>query len=643
MSFENGENIADEDFAVLYTGDDTIAKAAHDIQSMSSLTSSVVEDDLVSSLLSRAPDNPELILQAVCQVALQRRRVSLWTSAIDKCCQDGVALLSAQQVIEAIRCFGFESIQQELDLSLDRDLHNAPKWELLHGILELVDNLPDDDAERGRTRGWAASRLSQVPHSLRVPIRGEELVLVDIAKASGGLDFLQDPKTQETLLLADDGFLRDFASTIHTSFPDSPTRSTSSHLFSLSQSQKRPLPGTSDGPAIKHELEIASVVDDPRLARAKAYLQTAQDLECGHLLVSIIDRVLDADTLATDQRENHARLVLLPLVVFISQHTRMAVLDTDGLMRLSELQRRGINLFLSFLRVELNQVYVTQREVACFLDAAVAIMSSSTRSKYGPHPNKQFLDRVDLKNRFNIFCTLNLCATAGSLDLCSDVITKCLNDPATTTPEYIDDVLVPLLPELRSWAEQHGRNMDIEVRAIVVAWLGRVLGPRPVPDPVCQACVNARTFLIKGEQDSATLNCNRVRTRRHVEGFLDWYAQQLASWTTDSVSPQCLKITRSTVLAKFIRWRRNQIKGITFLQGLAVNEYGLKKILGSAYDRVRLALVPQPSGAPTADPPSHHPGPVDVEVASSNRRTRTFSETFAEPPAKKPKDSTTAT
>lgn len=170
---------------------------------------------------------------------------------------------------------------------------------------------------------------------------------------------------------------------------------------------------------------------------------------------------------------------------------------------------------------------------------------------------KQFLNRVDLKNRFNIFCTLDLCATAGSLDLCSDVITKCLNDPATTTPEYIDDVLVPLLPELRIWAERHGRNMDIEVRAIVVAWLERVLGPRPVPDPVvasqltslsawsceCQACVNARTFLIKGEQNSATLNCNRVRTRRHVEGFLDLYAQQLASWITDSISPQCLKVS----------------------------------------------------------------------------------------------------
>ncbi len=112
-SFENGENTADEDFAGLYTGDDTIAKAAHDIQSMSSLTSSVVEDDLVLSLLSRAPENPGLILQAVCQVALQRRRVSLWTSAIEKCCQDGVAFLSAQQVIDAIQCFGLESIQQE--------------------------------------------------------------------------------------------------------------------------------------------------------------------------------------------------------------------------------------------------------------------------------------------------------------------------------------------------------------------------------------------------------------------------------------------------------------------------------------------------------------------------------------------------
>lgn len=168
----------------------------------------------------------------------------------------------------------------------------------------------------------------------------------------------------------------------------------------------------------------------------------------------------------------------------------------------------------------------------------------------------QFIERVDLSNRIDIIRAMDLCATAGALELCDDVITKCLS-ATVTTPQYIEDVLIPLLPELRTWADRHDRTMDSSIRAIVIAWLEYVLGIRPVPDSAvatqltslpawscsCHACVAARTFLIKGEDDTKTLDRIGVNTRRHVEEFLGLHAQRLASWATIRTAPQSLKVS----------------------------------------------------------------------------------------------------
>lgn len=173
-----------------------------------------------------------------------------------------------------------------------------------------------------------------------------------------------------------------------------------------------------------------------------------------------------------------------------------------------------------------------------------------------PILTQQFLERVDLKNRTNIIRALDLCVTAEALDLCDDVITKCLSN-TVATPKYIEEILIPLLPELRTWADHHDRNMDGSVRAIVIAWLERVLGPQPAPDASvanqltslfkwtceCLPCVDARTFLIKGEEDSMTLDRIGMQPRRHVEGFLGLHAARLASWVMLRTKPQSLKVS----------------------------------------------------------------------------------------------------
>lgn len=102
------------------------------------------------------------------------------------------------------------------------------------------------------------------------------------------------------------------------------------------------------------------------------YVRLVHELECGHLVGAIIDRVAATDALPVVQRENYARLVILPLVVFIAHEYRTAMHDDDIKTRFGNLQRKGIDLFLSFLRDERSHVDVTQCEIAMFLDAALA-------------------------------------------------------------------------------------------------------------------------------------------------------------------------------------------------------------------------------------------------------------------------------
>ncbi|KAI0796384.1 hypothetical protein BC629DRAFT_291477 [Irpex lacteus] len=374
-------------------------------------------------------------------------------------------------------------------------------------------------------------------------------------------------KTQKTLLLASDDFLHEFASDIHTAFPDSPTKC--SLISSLLTTAIAKAPLTLTKPYVPastvHHTRIPAV--DRRLSRAKMYVQLVHELGCGRLVGDIIDRVVDTDVLPVVQRENYARLVILPLVVLIAHEYRTVLHGDDIKTRFGNLQRKGMELFLSFLCDERNHVDVMQREITVFFDAALAnndgllftemvypqletsplsptllqffveelarrkdqfaVLSDRSQSPTASVTvesmsralTMHFLERVDFKDRVNIIRALDLCATGGALDLCDDVITKCLS-ATVATPQYIEDVLIPLLPELRTWADGHDRNMDASIQAIVVAWLDRVLGTRPVPDSAvatqltslpawscsCHACVAARTFLIKGEDDTKTLD-----------------------------------------------------------------------------------------------------------------------------------------
>lgn len=83
---------------------------------------------------------------------------------------------------------------------------------------------------------------------------------------------------------------------------------------------------------------------------------------------------MDTDALSSTKLEDYARRVILPLMVFTSQD---AQIDNDLRSRVGSLQKKGVDVFLSFLRDERNHGRVTQREVATFIDAALGTNDGS--------------------------------------------------------------------------------------------------------------------------------------------------------------------------------------------------------------------------------------------------------------------------
>jgi hypothetical protein len=116
---------------------------------------------------------------------------------------------------------------------------------------------------------------------------------------------------------------------------------------------------------------------------------------------------------------------------------------------------------------------------------------------------------------------------------------------------YINETMVPLISELRVLAERHGASLTDSslasgIRGIIKAWIGVVLGPKPILEEIrhqagpilsvkwkcsCAPCVLARTFLTKAPTEPS-VRLERIGTskRNHVEHMLRTFAKEVASF-----------------------------------------------------------------------------------------------------------------
>lgn len=130
--------------------------------------------------------------------------------------------------------------------------------------------------------------------------------------------------------------------------------------------------------------------------------------------------------------------------------------------------------------------------------------------------------------------------------------------PAKLNAQYVRTVLVPLLPELRSWGLNNGilDSLAPAFQKIVAAWNDKILGPSPQPNPSlatqlkdlakwtcsCEHCSTAKKFLTKMAGSSTSLPRIGAPSRKHLEQQLSVHARGLATFTMIRSTPQGLTV-----------------------------------------------------------------------------------------------------
>lgn len=180
---------------------------------------------------------------------------------------------------------------------------------------------------------------------------------------------------------------------------------------------------------------------------------------------------------------------------------------------------------------------------------------------------QKYLAAIVLQHPEEVIRVLNWLSTTR-LSVLYPVFFEYLTHAKRVTPAYVTKSLIPLLPQLRTWALQHG-GLDTAAYAfqrIVAAWVDKVLGPPPPPNATlatqlkdlarwtcpCAECVQAKNFLTKTAAPSVALSRIGAPKRKHVEGFLSAHARGLATYDMIRGSPQGLSVRTATNLSSYV-------------------------------------------------------------------------------------------
>lgn len=161
-----------------------------------------------------------------------------------------------------------------------------------------------------------------------------------------------------------------------------------------------------------------------------------------------------------------------------------------------------------------------------------------------------------LSNTQAITDALRRCLRMQAPEACAVVVKRVVAVDLLTS-EYINVVLVPLIPELHRLALDFKKLNDFAstFQTILLAWINKVLGPRPNDGGFpgvssfsqwtcsCNECSPIRNFL-KSDSPSRHISLEHIGAprRKHVELYLRVYAQSACSWSTIATSPQGIKV-----------------------------------------------------------------------------------------------------
>ncbi|KAL1680381.1 hypothetical protein EV122DRAFT_208022 [Schizophyllum commune] len=621
------------------------------------------ERNRIDFLFNVAQEGPHHRLRDVARclftVATRRRDLSMWLRVADECAPNAAGeAMDYGLVLGAVRAFGFEALVNALETMLRSLESNAPRFNLLK-YLHDVSMEEDIGADRPQL-SWISEQRQWALDHLALPSEEDTPILAGVVCGNNGLRILQDTLLPQLKPVASAEFLRSFAVAIWSEAGKLPDENAKSALAPIITDLLSVAISKAD--FLEHKQPEAprpfgvTAPPEPNLQAPCAFICACVQTGNESLADDIVKRLLDLSKVERCHRQGIVKNFLLPLVSLVGaqldghpirtkpvQKLYKATVDlflsnipaTPGLSKadaeslvkagafqggaafladivwpsLCALEDRG-SIVLDFVQaLHEHRDRIPVADGAPTIDAVItmALQRVIDNSRFEPYSPTQYpayygSSNASQRNQNLTLYLMRLCLTYGQIPLCSSVFAR-LCDRTLITPAYIQNVLVPFLPQLRYFLDQnklpaHAPPFNATFTEIVALWATHVLGPRP-PDPPtdmlekmskpscrCQSCVDVFTFLNKSADRVCRFERLGAPKRQNLEQELSALACGAATWQIIGGTPQGLLVTKTDALYKPVRWKALHAQAGAILRSISPDEAELRLVFGPNYQAI---------------------------------------------------------
>ncbi|KAA1473716.1 hypothetical protein DENSPDRAFT_823200 [Dentipellis sp. KUC8613] len=678
-------------YRILYQGEHGFQRACNAL--LSGMYTSK-DKELANFILSEYCMDPERAANALRKAGSAWNDVELWKATVKSCCKNlGVMTLDEEHVDKVLDQFPWQDVRECFESMLQHDQHNASRLGFLKRLehwatvkdgedqdqsMEAEQQAQDAVATAHTIHAWVSTQTQEVLKSLKAPQESESKALLDAAKENGGIQFLKDGMLPQILSSSRPAFLLHFASSLfsYQDFPDSTEKASMiSTILKQAISNETFFIAKPQGPVGLRRRTVA-VPTVSQSATAEKYASVCFTVGCPNRVSDIINRITDVSSLSVQQAQECAKDVMLPLVAYCAASIPIKP-DLAAIHGFDKLQQIGITLYLDWVYANaggltkqefekvLNAV-VLNGDPTAFLETVVPKLKltrlTDTALKAiveGIHEHRTrfvfpggdsapvelvllsfaetYILHTSLQTPYSVIDALDWCYRMQHAELCPKLISRILN-PSTAGKNYINSVLIPLLPLFGKWAAENSvlETFSSTLSSIMLLWLSKVLGPRPAASSTliaqikglkrwsctCDSCQRARAFL-KAQQSQQSLRLDRIGapTRRHLEGHLNTHTRGLATYATIAGSPQGSMITKSQALHELSSWKTMRQKGNDILNSISPNDEELRRLLKPHYDEIITIIKGRAPAPQTAAPVQSRNPPTHVSTEASSAMT----------------------
>ncbi|KAI5830725.1 hypothetical protein K523DRAFT_302037 [Schizophyllum commune Tattone D] len=617
------------------------------------------ERNRIDFLFNVAQEGPHTRLRDIARclftVATRRRDLSMWLRVADECAPNAAGeAMDYGLVLGAIRAFGFVALVNALGTMLRSLESNAPRFNLLKYLHDV--SMEEDLSVEKPQLSWISEQRQWVLDHLAPPSQEDVPILAGFVGGPDGLRILQHRRLKP---VASADFLRSFAVAIWTEAAkllDEAAKSVLAPIITdllsaaISKTDflehKQPEPPRPFG---------VKAPPEPNLQAPCAFICACVQTGNESLADGIVKRLLDLSKVERCHRQGIVKNFLLPLVSLVGarldghliqtkpvQRLYKATVDlflsnipaTPGLSKadveslvkagafqggaafladivwpsLCALEDRGSIIldFVQALHEHRDRIPVADGALTMNAVITLALQRVIDNSRFEPYSPTQYpayygYSNASQRNQNLALYLMRLCLTYGQIPLCSSVFAR-LCDRTLITPAYIQNVIVPFLPQLQYFLNQnklpaHSPPFNAAFTEIVALWATHVLGPRP-PDPPadmlkmskpschCQSCVDVFTFLNKSADRVCRLERLGAPKRQHLEQELSALARGAATWQVIGGNPQGLLVTKTDAVYKPVRWKALHAQAGAILRSISLDEAELRLIFGPSYQAI---------------------------------------------------------